>query len=601
MSLVALVRAMLAAKQPTILWWGPELTQLYNDAMLDSMRDKHPSGMGQPAREAWREAWKAVGHELQAVVDQGIAIWQEDMFVPVDRNGRIEDAWWTYNYSPVFDDDGSRAGLMITCTETTRGVVARRELHAVLDQTPTPIAILTGDDYTFQLANPAYLRMVGRDVIGKPVLEAFSGQEVGHFMPLLDRAYRGGETVTVHDNELTLDGKTQYIDVMYQPYLDASGTRIGVLAQHTDVTNAVLARRARDEFLAMLSHELRNPLAPIASAAELMRLTGDRHPREREIIERQVIHLQRLVDDLLDVARISRGKLVLHKAPVALDEVLRNAIDQAMPLILARHHELAQTAIGERLVVDGDAVRLAQVFANLLTNAARYVPAHGHIEIIVARDGDSAVVTVADNGPGIDPALLPKAFELFVQGERRVDRSEGGLGLGLALVKRLVEMHGGTVAAGNRATGGAELVVRLPVALVAPVAIAATAPIVEPDASRVLIIDDNEDAAVLLGEILERNGHVVQTAFDGPSALAQLATFDAGTVVCDIGLPGMDGFEVARQIRKLGGKRRLIAVTGYGSPGDRDATRSAGFDLHLTKPVSVGDLLRAVDGGGGQI
>lgn len=647
MSLKSIVRTMLHARQPMIVWWGPELTQIYNDAMLDSMRDKHPRGMGEPARQAWQQAWLAVGHELQGVVDHGNAIWNEDMFVPVDRNSRIEDAWWTYSYSPVFDDDGTRAGILIICTETTAGVVARTqlerakreadiaraELHDAFMQAPLPIAILIGPDFVFTLANPAYEHLVARQVMGLPLRSAFTVEEVGYYLPLLEKVCHTGVPFEVHAAELRLPNaegvvELRYIDVAYHPYRNADLETIGVIALINDVTASVTARldaerrqaeraamfereqelriaaeasgRARDEFLAMLGHELRNPLAPIATAAEVMRLRGDHHPRERQIIERQVTHVSQLVDDLLDVARVTRGKLELRRTLLDLDEVVSRAIEQASPLIASRGHELRRTHPSAPLTVDGDAVRLAQVVANLLTNAAKYIPPHGRIEVSVARQGDDAVVTVGDTGPGISPALLPRVFDLFVQGERRADRSEGGLGIGLALVKHLVAMHGGTVTARNREEGGAELTVRLPA--VNAEASHAPAPLDNRPTSngpkKVLIVDDNEDAALMLSEVLSTIGHDVAVAHDGPHALEMLDAFSADLAILDVGLPGMDGLTLARAIRArpTGATIRLAALTGYGRPQDRKATAAAGFDLHLTKPVAIADVLRFVDG-----
>jgi signal transduction histidine kinase len=648
-SLKSLLRTMLQARQPMLLWWGPELVQFYNDAMLPSMGEaKHPSGMGQPARVCWPEVWPVVGTQLESVIARGESIWHEDVLVPVFRNGRIEDAWWIYNYSPAFDDQGRRAGVLIICTETTPGVLARRalerakkdaelareELRSAFLQAPLPIAILMGPEHRFTLANPAYERLVRRPTVGLTLLEAFSVEEAGYYAPILDRVYQTGESVLIRESELHLPNaeggvEDRYIDVGYYPYHDAAGATIGVIAIVNDVTESAVARkeserrqrerastlereqelrlaaeaasRARDEFLAMLSHELRNPLAPIASATEAMRLRGDHHGKEREIIERQVSHLSRLVSDLLDVARVVRGKIDLRRGLIDVAEVIAKAIETASPLVEQRAHELRVDVRPNELFLDADSVRLAQVVGNLIANAAKYTAPGGAIEVAATREGSEIVIRVSDNGPGIDAELLPRIFDLFVQGTRPIDRAEGGLGLGLTLVKNLVDLHGGRVLAQNRANGGSQFVIRLPASDTTPLSptsngcLCEQAIPVSSAARRVLVVDDNRDAAEMIADLLRTFGHQVRIAHDGPQALQALGSFPAEVALLDIGLPVMDGLELARRIRARGDPQvRLVALTGYGQPKDRQRTAEAGFDLHLTKPTMIDDLLRAL-------
>jgi signal transduction histidine kinase/CheY-like chemotaxis protein len=647
-SLKCLVRTMLQARQPMLLWWGPELVQFYNDAMLPSMGEaKHPSGMGQPARACWPEVWPVVGTQLENVIGRGESIWHEDVLVPVFRNGRLEDAWWIYNYSPAFDDQGDRAGVLIICTETTPGVLARQalertkkeaesareELRSAFLQAPLPIAILMGPEHRFTLANPAYEKLVGRPTVGLTLFEAFSVEEAGYYGPILDRVYQTEEPVIIRESELHLPNaegviEDRYIDVGYYPYHDAAGATIGVIAIINDVTESAVARkdserrqreraltlereqelrlaaeaasRARDEFLAMLSHELRNPLAPIASATQAMRLRGDHHGKEREIIERQVSHLSRLVGDLLDVARVVRGKIDLRRGLMDVAEVIGKAIETASPLVEKRAHALLVDVRPNELFLDADSVRLSQVVGNLIANAAKYTAPGGAIEVAATREGHEIVIRVSDNGPGIDPELLPRIFDLFVQGTRPIDRAEGGLGLGLTLVKNIVDLHGGSVVAQNRASGGSQFVIRLPASetagpptskggLPAPQIAASGAP------RRVLVVDDNRDAAEMIADLLRTFGHQVHIAHDGPQALQALGSFHAEVALLDLGLPVMDGLELARRIRARGDPPvRLVALTGYGQPKDRERTAEAGFDLHLTKPTMIDDLLRAL-------
>jgi signal transduction histidine kinase len=358
---------------------------------------------------------------------------------------------------------------------------------------------------------------------------------------------------------------------------------------------AEAASRAKDEFLALLGHELRNPLAPIVTALSLMKLRrGADHERERAIIERQVHHLVRLVDDLLDVSRITKGTVELVRAPVSLAKAVTHSVESANPLLEERGHRLSLD-LAEDLVVDADKHRLVQVIANVLTNAAKYTPDGGHIALSVRGDSDQARITVRDNGVGIPPELLPHVFDMFVQGERASDRSEGGLGLGLAVVKNLVEQHGGRVAATSQGPGkGSTFTIWWPLAQGIKVeSYDETLDIVPPLRSmRVLVVDDNVDAASTLGELLRVLGHEPLVAHDAPSALALAREEAPQLALVDLGLPILDGYELIGRLRNLPGLSALpaIAVTGYGQPSDRARSHAAGFDRHVVKPVGLEDL-----------
>lgn len=360
------------------------------------------------------------------------------------------------------------------------------------------------------------------------------------------------------------------------------------------------ANRAKDEFLAILGHELRNPLAPIVTAVEiLIRRAGDSAPREVLMIKRQAEHVVRLVDDLLDVSRLTNGKLELALAPVEIASVVARAIELAGPLIEQRQHRLEVDVPLTGLLVSGDESRLQQVFANLLTNAARYMEPGGQV-LIVARRGDhEIVVDVIDEGSGISPKLVPRLFEMFVQGSRSTDRSQGGLGLGLAIVKSLIELHGGSVSVKSEwPNRGTTFTIRLPslAQSIAPVAVQPTCAVAV-RSRRVLIVDDNEDAATLMANLLEAAGHHVVVRHDGVETLAGLEHFRPEVALLDIGLPDMDGYELAGVIRSRLGRATpfLIALTGYGRPEDHQRSRAAGFNVHLVKPVGGAKLLQAVD------
>ncbi|HEY5937476.1 MAG TPA: ATP-binding protein [Kofleriaceae bacterium] len=360
---------------------------------------------------------------------------------------------------------------------------------------------------------------------------------------------------------------------------------------------AEAANRAKDEFLAMLGHELRNPLAPILTALELMTLRGDESSRrERAIIERHVRHVVTLVGDLLDVSRIAEGKITLDRRPIDLAAAIGNAVESVTPLVEEKRHRLAIT-VPPGLWVEGDEGRLCQVVANLLTNAARYTEAGGTITLSAAREDDAVIVSVRDTGVGIPPELLSSLFDRFVQGKRTIERTEGGLGLGLSIVRSIVQLHGGDVAAHSDGPGrGSEFTVRLP-ALEPPAN--RTPPLGMPahhaNHKRVLIVDDNVDAADHLADAVNERGYEVRAAYDGPSALAIAKDFLPTIAVLDIGLPVMDGYELARQLKDCTTEIRLIAVTGYGRDSDHARSRDAGFDGHLVKPVDIGALTSTLE------
>jgi PAS domain S-box-containing protein len=368
------------------------------------------------------------------------------------------------------------------------------------------------------------------------------------------------------------------------------------------------ADHLKDEFLAMLAHELRNPLAPIRNALHLIRLSVP-HPSADEaeslaIIGRQVNHLVRLVDDLLDVSRISQGKIHLHKEEVDLADVVGRGVESSKPLIDARRHQLAVTMPPGLLLVEGDIVRLVQVVANLLNNAAKYTPECGRIELTLERESQPegrpnyVKLRVRDNGVGIPAEVLPRLFDLFTQCERTLDRADGGLGIGLTLVRRLTEMHGGSVEACSAGPGqGSEFVVRLPLLAEASQS-RATAETGQPSAPgadklRVLVVDDNRDSAATLAGLLRLLGCDVRIAYDGVRALPLAAEFIPALILLDIGLPGLNGYQVARRLRadQCLGEFTLVALTGYGGPADRQQSQEAGFNAHLVKPIDL-ELLK---------
>lgn len=436
-------------------------------------------------------------------------------------------------------------------------------------------------------------------------------------LPLFLGARRLGAVVfeLSQARELTDTDRALFEDLTRQLALALDRAKMYELAK-LSCARAEEANLAKDEFLAMLGHELRNPLSPMLTAVTLMQSRlGDQALKERQIIQRQLHHMVRLVDDLLDVSRITRGTLELSRRRVELAKVVERAVEMASPMLDARRHQLTLAVPSIGLPVLVDTHRLAQAVANLLTNAAKYTPSGGSIEVSSQSCAGQVVLSVRDDGVGMDDSLLRRVFEPFVQRQQAIDRAGGGLGLGLTIARRLVELHGGAITAasagpGRGSTFNIELTLEgaaqaVPVSSPGPDsgprACTSSTPISEPEAAtsargapaiRVLVVDDNVDAAEMLAEVLRMGGHEVSVAHDGPSALTLLEHFHPELALLDIGLPVMDGFDLAQHMkaRLNGAAPMFVAVTGYGRPADRARTKQVGFDEHLVKPVDLARL-----------
>ena len=502
-------------------------------------------------------------------------------------------------------------GSILDITERKRAEDAvadeRTRLRHLLGQVPAIINFLRGPELTFEYAHPRLSAMLGgRELIGRAALDAMPELTEGPYLGQLHRVYWTG--VPEHGTDVRGDTHWRYV---FLPVRGPGGEIEGVMTFDIDVTAEVRARqrvealmekaeaatRAKDEFLAMLGHELRNPLAPIVATLDILQLrSGGTLARELGVIERQVDHLRRLVDDLLDVSKIARGKITLERERLSMRAMVMQAVEVAGALLDERQHRVRVLAAAD-VQVEGDRHRLIQVFANLLTNAAKYTEPGGRVEVRLVRAGAQAVVTVRDSGNGIPAELLPRIFERFAQGPRSVDRGAGGLGLGLAIVKSLVELHGGTVEAASPGPGrGSTFTVRLPIA---PPARAGTgseaAAPAEVRRRRILVVDDNLEAARALAGVLEVAGHEVTVAGDGRRALEVAATFRPEVAFLDLGMPVMDGFELARRLGEEAPEPpAMIALTGYGQEADRARTTAAGFAAHLTKPARLADLEQAL-------
>jgi len=485
----------------------------------------------------------------------------------------------------------------------------RRRLQLVTDNAPVLIANC-GMDYRYKFVNKAYAARYGmspRDLVGKHVADVLGDEAFAQLKPHADRAF-AGERDEFEVEVQYRDFGRQWIRCAYAPELDDHGNAVGWIAAVLDITDRKRAEEAlraadrrKDEFLAVLGHELRNPLAPLRAGIELMK-EAEQRPELlrslREMMERQLAHLIHLVDDLLDLARVTRGDIDLERAPLDLRAVIRSAVELGMPLINERRHRLEVSAGDVPLPVEGDFQRLTQVLGNLLSNAAKYTETGGTIRITAGIEKDRAVVRVKDDGYGIPLNRLEDVFEMFSQvPEHRARTGGGGIGIGLALCRQLVTLHNGSIWAESAGLGrGSVFIVQLPLASRGPQANEPRETTPTRTSRRVLVVDDNRDAAASLRLVLELDGHEVEAAYGAAEALRAVDVFRPDVVLLDIGLPQMDGYEVARRIRARpdGGAIRLFALTGWAQEEDKRKAFEAGFDQHLTKPVDSAVLRQLI-------
>ena len=592
-----------AYNQRAVQAWGrePRLNDP-TDRYCGSFRMHTPGGDPVPHNECWMARCLKEGKEYNG----------EEIVVERPDGSRLVVL---AHAIPFYNDDGKLGGAVNVVVDITQ----RKRTEQQLQESERALADFF-ENATLGLqwmdangivirANRAQLELLGypeAEYVGHHISEFHADRDLIEAM--LARL-SAGENVPEFEARLSCkDGSIKH--VLINPSVLRNGPFVHTRCFTRDITDRKRAEqslresaRRKDEFLAMLAHELRNPLAPIRNALQILRMDkshGGFAP-VHEMLERQVNQLVRLVDDLLDVSRITHDQIELRREPVELTTIVRAAVETANPLIASAGHELGVFLPSETLVFDADPVRLTQVLANLLNNAAKYTPEGGRIEILASRDGPDAVISVRDTGIGIHADMLPRVFELFMQGPRGYNRRQGGLGIGLTLTKRLVEMHGGTVMARSKGEGqGAEFVVRLPLKITdrpARAEPATGAP--SRTMRRVLVVDDNRDAADSLGALLTLLGVDVTVVHDGFAALKALKTSRPTAVLLDIGMPDMDGYELARRMRQQpeGQDVRLIAVTGWGQAQDRERSRAAGIDHHVIKPVDCNVLMSLLSAG----
>jgi len=513
--------------------------------------------------------------------------------------------------APIRDAEGNLLGVVLTFRDVTESRQAETALRqserelAEFFENATLALHWVGPDGIILRANQAELDLLGYrpdEYVGRPITDFHADQDV--ICDILTRL-RAGERLADYPARLKCkDGSIKDV-LIDSSVLWRNGKFIHTRCFTRDVTRQKQAEqelrdndRRKDEFLATLAHELRNPLAPIRNSLQILRMPridAEVAEQSRDVLDRQVQHLVRLVDDLLDVSRVMRGKIELRREHVELSTVIARAVETAKPLIELQRHDLEIIVSPESLPLDADPVRLAQVVGNLLTNAAKYTEANGRIWVTASREGDLAILSVRDNGIGIAPDMLPHVFDLFVQADHTSTKSQGGLGIGLTLVKNLVEMHGGSVTAHSRGLGeGSEFIVQLPLVSqdgqkVNNSTIHEMNPAPTSSGLRLLVVDDNRDAASTLAMLLRLKGHQVEVANDGPTALAMAEELRPDVIFLDIGMPRMDGYEVARRIRQQPELNNVVlaALTGWGQQEDRRRTAAAGFNHHLVKPPEL--------------
>lgn len=741
-SLRSTVNLLLRSAFPMFVAWGPELRLLHNDAYGEILGAKHPASLGEPFLDVWHEI-RADLAPLVARVVGGEAFYMENLPLRLRRRGYEEDAWFTFSWSPVLDDEGAIAGIYCACVETTPMVLAERQqraeqerLQTLFNQAPGFAAVLRGPDHVFEMANQAYRQITdGRELIGKPIAQALPELAGQGYLGWLDEAYRSGEPFVGHSVSVALQRSgtvplDAFIDFVFQPLKNAAGQVDGIFIQGHEVTDQYQANQAllafsnsipaiawvagvdgrlqrlnsqweiytgrteqeslgfqwldalhpddreapglawetarvggwpweteyrlrgrdgayrwfhtrsvpqldavgrvllwfgtttdieeskqtaqalrdadrqKDEFLATLAHELRNPLAPIRTAVHLLETpNAGEHVRSRavKVIGRQVGHMAHLLDDLIDIARITQNRLVLKKDMVSVEWVMESALEAVRPLAESKRHVLTvddQTG-GARLLADP--VRLTQILSNLLNNACKYTDPGGAIAFQSGIQDGVLVFKVTDTGIGLTAESIGRIFNMFAQEQSALHRSEGGLGVGLALAKGLVELHGGALTAYSDGPGhGSSFVVNVPVSVheATPAAPSgASGGLATAVAYTVLLADDNTDATNVLADVLRGHGHVVHTVNNGAEAIDLASRLKPDILVLDIGMPVLNGYEVARWTKSQNHapwNPLLIAATGWGRDDDRKKARDAGFDVHLTKPFSPAQLVDVI-------
>jgi len=575
----------------------------HRDIIGKSMRDAIPEVQGQGYLEI-----------LDRVFQTGEPFVGTDMRLLLRRepDGPLEERYVDFVYQPLRDRDGAVSGILIhgiDLTDGKRAEAGQALMAAIVESSDDAIVskTLDGRIVSWNAGAERIFGYAAHEAVGRLITLIIPPEREHEERLILERIRRGERVDHLETVRVSKQGRRLDISVTVSPVRDAAGRVVAVSKVARDITDRKRAEtalreadRRKDDFIALLAHELRNPLAPLRNGLNMLRLAGsdaNAVSSARDMMERQLSHMVRLVDDLLDVSRISRNKIELRRSRVQLADVVSSAVETARPLIDAAQHELTVSLPQRPIFLDADLTRLAQVFSNLLTNSAKYTEPGGRIWLSAQRGDGEVVVTVGDTGIGIPADALPRIFDMFSQVGRSVERSTGGLGIGLALVKGLVEMHDGKVTAESAGQGqGTTLTVTLPMLESKP---AALEPLPADQAQtgaapkrRVLVVDDNRDSAASMTMMLTLMGNAVSTAHNGVEALEAAERFRPEVVLMDVGMPRLNGYDATRRIREQpwGREMTIVALTGWGQETDRLKSEQAGCDGHLVKPVNLHDL-----------
>jgi PAS domain S-box-containing protein len=627
-SLRAAVDLMLDTRHAAFVAWGDKLTTLYNDAAANLLGGMHPHSLGMPYRQVFAEAWPEL-EPLSSATLHGDPQYLEDRPLPLPGRAGGPTNWYTLSYTPLRATDGSIKGFYSVVFDTSPRVLATqatrqkdqaarrasdaryRTLFNSIDEGFCVIEVAfdadgRATDYRFLETNPAFEHQTGLAHATGKWMRSLAPLHEQHWYDIYGRVARTGQQSRFVEHARSMG---RWFNVFAFRVGSPGQNQVALLL--SDITERVeadqalrAADRRKDEFLATLAHELRNPLAPLRNGLQITRrsLPDPKLQRTIEMMDRQLSHLVRLVDDLMDVGRISSGKMELHREPLSLGRVISASIEAARSCIDERGHDLAIEGEAAHLHVLGDSHRLMQVFTNLLSNACKYTDPGGRIRVLITRQGGDAVVQVTDSGIGIPQSDTGRVFELFSQVRAHQPMHAGGLGIGLSLVRSLVTLHGGTVEATSAGTGrGSTFTVRLPLMLDAPLgaSLQDSGQSAQLKRKRVVVADDNVDAVSTLAEMLRMQGHEVWVANDGMEAIEQASSHQPDAILLDLGMPRIDGLEAARRIRALpGGEQPLIvALTGWGQHADRERTHAAGFDVHLVKPADPEEIVGLIERG----
>ena len=611
------VRTCLDAPVPMSVWGVPHLAVIYNDpyaALLGKAR--HPRALGRSAREVWSDAWPWLGPEVDRMIARGEPAVHPELRLALDRGGATEEAVVNFSLTPIRNDDGRVVAAVNVIVEISGRQHAEEAIRASEVELRESERLAKVGSWKWVVGDgtgwsEGLYRIAGRDLnLPPPTIEElprlFTAEGWDRLAPAIEHAVRTGEPYELELEMIRADGTRSWAISRGEAVRDPSGNVTmlrGVVADTTDRKRAEQERerlvavlreadQRKDEFLGMLSHELRNPLAPIRNSLDIVqRATPGSAPdrRARAVIDRQLSQLTHLVDDLLDITRITRGKIRLRRTRVDFVNLVSQTVDDHRS-ILDDRHVVTNLPDGAMWIV-GDPTRLAQMIGNLLHNAAKFTPKGGSITVSLRRSDGRAEVEVVDTGVGIEPNMLLRLFEPFAQAEHTLARTRGGLGLGLALVKGLAEQHGGTVEAASEGRGrGARFTLALPLdeapAAAPEVQLAAAA---SAKGLKVLVIEDNVDAADTLATVLDLDGYDVKVSYGARDGISKAREFKPDVLLCDVGLPEMSGYDVARTFHADATLKKvlLVALTGYAGPEDQHAATEAGFARHFPKPPNL--------------